>query len=129
VSLGLTGQALGFLDAAPSGTLPGGGTLDLFWDPRLAVSAGPVARLDHEVAPGWTVTGRIAPGLALVDERGTSGFDLVPHLATEAGLVHEGSRVRAALDVFLYQGQFDGYRSYGMRLTVGALTLPTVGGS
>jgi tetratricopeptide (TPR) repeat protein len=129
VSLGLTGQALGFLDAAPSGTLPGGGTLDLFWDPRLAVSAGPFARLDHEVAPGWTVTGRIAPGLALVDERGTSGFDLVPHLATEAGLVHEGSRVRAALDVFLYQGQFDGYRSYGMRLTVGALTLPTLGGS
>jgi len=131
VSLGVSAQALGFLDPAPSAapSAPGGPALRLFWDPRLAASLGPLVQLDHELTPQWKVTGRLAPGLALVDERGTASRQFVPHVGAEGGVTHEGKRVRASLELFFYQGQFDGYRSYGARLTLGTLALPALGGS
>lgn len=129
LSLGLTARALTFVDAAPAVTAPGSGTRPLFWDPRAAVSVGPFARLEHDLSTAWKVTGQLNPGLALVDERGARSSELVPHMSAEAGMLHEGPRMRAALDLFYYQGQFDGYRTYGLRLTVGARGILTSGGS
>ncbi len=119
-TLGLTGGSLVFTGAAPVTTLPGGGTRRLFWDPRLVVSAGPYAQLTRDLSTYWKVTGRLGPGIALIDERGAAGAVLVPHVSAEAGVRREGARFWTALDLFYYQGQFDGYRTYGARLSVSA---------
>jgi hypothetical protein len=118
-TLGLAAGVLTFLDPAPTVTV-GTGTLRLFWDPRSAFSASPYVRLDREVSPGWYVTGRLAPGVAILDERASAGAQVVPQIGAEAGVRRDGTRVRAALDLFYYQGQFDGYRTYGARVSLGA---------
>ena len=119
--VGLATRALTFTDAAPR-TAEGPDGRALFWDPRAAFSAGPYASLAHEISPSWRLSVRLTPGLALIDERQPSaaGYDLVPHVSVETGLRHEGRRLWTSLDLFYYQGQFDGYRSYGARVTVGA---------
>ena len=119
-TIGLATQSLVFSHAAPVTALPGGGTRRLFWDPSLVVSIGPYAQLTRDLTTYWKVTGRLGPGIALIDERGTPGSDLVPHFSAEAGVRREGSRFWTALDLFYYQGQFDGYRTYGARLTLHA---------
>jgi len=120
VTLGLATRALSFTRGAPVTALPGGGTLRLFWDPRLVVTAGPYAQLTRDLSPAWKLTGRLGPGVALIDERGGAGSAWVPHVSAEAGLRREGERFWTALDLFYYQGQFDGYRTYGARLTLSA---------
>jgi predicted Zn-dependent protease len=129
LTLGLSTRALTFTYAAPL-TDAGPGARPLFWDPRAALSAGPFASLTHEISPVWRVTGRLTPGLALLDERrpGDDGYDLVPHVSAEAGIRHEG-RLSTALELFYYQGQFDGYRSYGARLTISASEASASGGT
>jgi hypothetical protein len=52
----------------------------------------------------------------------------VPHVSAEAGIRHEG-RLSTALELFYYQGQFDGYRSYGARLTISASEASASGGT
>jgi tetratricopeptide (TPR) repeat protein len=121
LTLGLSGRAMGYTDSAP--VVPDPLTSvdrHLFWDPRLTLSVGPFARLSHELSSVWRVTGSLGPGLAFIDERTASGWDVVPHVSAEAGLRREGSRFWTALDLFFYQGQFDGYRMYGARLTFSA---------
>ena len=118
-TLGLTGGSLVFTGAAPVTALPGGGTRRLFWDPNLVVSIGPYAQLTRDLSTYWKVTGRLGPGVAFIDERGSAG-SLVPHVSAEAGVRREGARFWTAFDLFYYQGQFDGYRTYGARLTVSA---------
>jgi hypothetical protein len=120
VTLGLSTGALAFADAAPVTSLPGGGTLRVFWDPNLVVSAGPYVQLRRDISSSWTLSGRLGPGVALIDERGVNGSDVVPHVSAEAGVRREGARFWTALDLFYYQGQFDGYRTYGARLTLSA---------
>jgi predicted Zn-dependent protease len=126
LTVGLTARGLTFTDEAPSTTT---GAV-LFWDPAAAVSAAPYARLSHEISPSWRVTGTLSPGLALIDERrpADTGFELVPHVAADVGLRHEG-RLSTALELFYYQGQFTGYRSYGARVTVRAADLSGLEGA
>ena len=128
LTVGLTTRALTFSRAAPVTDLPGGGSRRLFWDPSLVVSAGPYARLTRDLSATWSVTGTLGPGIALIDERGAPGTDLVPHISAEAGVRREGARYWTALDVFYYQGQFDGYRTYGARLTLSARDFSSLGG-
>ena len=73
------------------------------------------------MGPGWGLRARLEPSLAWIDERERPGFDLVPHISAEAGFTHTGSRFQTGLDVFYYQGRFDGYRAYGLRMTFSAI--------
>jgi len=116
----MTARAGGLTRAAPVTTLAGGGARRLFWDPSLVMSVAPYAQLTWEVAGDWQVVGRLGPGIAWIQERGAVSLDLVPQLAAEAGVRRETERLSAALDLFYSQAQFDGYRSYGARITVGA---------
>jgi hypothetical protein len=69
------------------------------------------------MGPGWAFRSRINPSFAFIDERTRRGFQNVPHFSAEAGFSHVGDRFQAALDGFYYQGRFDGYRAYGLRLS------------
>lgn len=120
VTLGLATRALGFTRGAPVTSLAGGGVLRLFWDPYMVLSAGPFAQLTRDLATNWRLTGRVGPGVAFIDERGVGEAAWVPHVSAEAGVRREGARFWTALDLFYYQGQFDGYRTYGARLTLSA---------
>jgi thioredoxin-like negative regulator of GroEL len=113
---------------APRTTLPGGGSARLFWDPNLVVSFAPYAQLTRAVAEDWQLRGRLAPGLAWIDERGPGASDLVPHIAAEAGVRRASERLSATLDLFYSQGQFDGYRAYGARISLSARDVGSAGG-
>ncbi|MGD8287609.1 MAG: hypothetical protein PVI31_03160, partial [Gemmatimonadota bacterium] len=76
----------------------------------------------------WSMTGSLGPGIAFIDERTAPGWDVVPHVSAEAGLRREGERFWTSLDFFFYQGQFDGYRMYGARLSVSARDWSRIGG-
>jgi len=106
---------------APHAPLATGGSRRLFWDPRFMVAGGPYTRIARDLSESWTATARLFPGVALVEERGAAGSDLVPHLTAEAGARWEGMRLSASLDLFYSQGRFDGYRAYGARISVSAL--------
>jgi hypothetical protein len=126
--IGATTRVLVVSRPAPRAPLPGGGSRRLFWDPRLVLAAGPYAQLVHASTGSWTTTARLVPGVAVIDERGAAGTEFVPHLAAEAGLRWDRPRVSAALDLFYGQGQFDGYRAYGARLSVSARDLSSPAG-
>jgi hypothetical protein len=113
--LGLTARALSY--SKPSPVL---GDLRLFWDPNALVAGGVYVQWDQDLTGQWTVRGRLNPSLALIDERTPGGFETVPHVSAEAGLSHKGGRFHTALDAFYYQGRFDGYQAYGLRLSVSA---------
>lgn len=127
LTLGLTARAMGYTSSGP--VVTDSVTHRLFWDPRLALSAGPFVRVGHDLSEQWKVTGSLAPGVAFLDERGRTGWDVVPHLSAEAGLRREGERFWTALDLFFYQGQFDGYRMYGARFSVSARDWSSLGGA
>jgi hypothetical protein len=132
LTLGVATRALTFTRSAPpGGDAASGNVRPLFWDPEAAVSAGPYVQLGRDLSTRWRLSGRINPGLALIDERRSqvSGYDFVPHVSAEAGVRREGARFSTALDVFYYQGQFDGYRTYGARLSVSARDLSTLRGA
>jgi tetratricopeptide (TPR) repeat protein len=129
LTFGLSGRALGFTGSAPTVPDPSiSADRHLFWDPRLAISTGPFARLAHELSTTWRMTGSLSPGVAFIDERTAAGWDVVPHVSAEAGLRREGSRFWTALDFFFYQGQFDGYRMYGARVSISARDWSSLGG-
>lgn len=115
--LGLDARAMRFTDPAPR--IDGRG---LFWDPDRVASAGLVARWEQALSDRWGWTASLRPGLAHLAERRTDGTELVPHLSAEASLLHTGERFRTELGAFYLQSRFDGYRSYGLRLSVGATT-------
>lgn len=116
LSLGATGRVMGYSN--PSPVVDG---IRLFWDPSALYSAGVYAGWSREVRAEWSLRARFQPSLAWIDERQQVGFELVPHLSAEAGFTHTGSRFRTGLDVFYYQGRFDGYRAYGLRMTFSAI--------
>jgi hypothetical protein len=127
-TLGLTTRAVGY--SAPGPVLTDTATSTerrFFWDPRLALSAGPFVRVRYDLSERWQASGMVGPGIAFLDERTSPGWDVVPHVSAEAGIRREGARFWAALDFFYYQGQFDGYRSYGARLTLSARDWSTLG--
>ncbi|MGW8266093.1 MAG: tetratricopeptide repeat protein [Longimicrobiales bacterium] len=92
----------------------------LFWDPRGVVAGGVFAQWTPKLAEDWRLDTRFNPSMAFIDERTSSGYDLVPHLSAELGISHLGRRFLSSLDAFYYQGRFDGYRAYGMRVSISA---------
>jgi hypothetical protein len=84
------------------------------------LATGIYAQWDKGLAESWNLRARLNPSLAFIDERTVRGFEAVPHLSAEAGLSYLGSRLRTTLDAFYYQGRFDGYQAYGLRLSVNA---------
>jgi hypothetical protein len=113
--VGLNTRALAYTRPAP--VMDG---IRLFWDPRGVVAGGVFAQWTREVRDGWRLNTRFNPSLAFIDERRGAGYDIVPHLSAEAGLSHIGSRFLTNLDAFYYQGRFDGYRAFGLRLSFSA---------
>lgn len=129
VRLGFSTSALSYLSPGPVVTDTVSSVEQrLFWDPRASISFGPFARMEHDLSESWKLTGRLAPGVAAVDERSSSGWDVIPQLSADAGMRWEGSRLWTALDLFYYQGRFEGYRMYGARLTVSARDWTRLGG-
>jgi tetratricopeptide (TPR) repeat protein len=120
LTLGLSARAMGYTSSGPVVTDSSSVQRRLFWDPRMALSTGPFARISSDLSDRWRLTGSLAPGIAFLDERGSTGWDVVPHVSAEAGVRREGERFWTALDLFFYQGQFDGYRMYGARLSLSA---------
>jgi len=109
--LGISGRALTYSDAAPvSEGRP------LFWDPEAVWSLGAYAQMDRLLAPGWELRGRLGPALAWIDERSEPGYQRVPHVSAEGGLTRREGRLSTSMDLFYYQGRFDGYRAWGARL-------------
>lgn len=115
LTLGVTARALAY--TGPSPVVDG---LRLYWDPNALFSGGLFAQLEKDLAPAWTLRGRVNPSLAFIDERSRRGFERVPHFSAEAGLSYLGGRFRATVDAFYYQGRFDGYNAYGLRVGLGA---------
>jgi hypothetical protein len=120
VGMGLTWggelRTLLFTEAAPEM-----GGRPLFWDPEGVVSAGPYLALDRSISSTWRVRGRLAAGAALLDEARIDEPDWAPQLAAEGGLGYDGSWLRATGDLFYLQGQFRGYRSWGLRLRLSSV--------
>jgi tetratricopeptide (TPR) repeat protein len=112
-SLGVSSLGAGYSRAAPT---PGGARL--FWDPATVVAAGPLARLRANPSPRWETSIQVSPGLALIDERGPGGFESVPQLSADARAEYTGRRFRSAIDVFFSQARLEGYRVYGIRVSL-----------
>jgi len=113
--LGINGRAVSYSSASP--------VLDdlrLFWDPDAVFAGGLYAQWDQDLAESWNLRARLNPSFAFIDERTAKGFELVPHLSAEAGISYQTGRFRTNMDAFYYQGRFDGYRAYGLRLSVSA---------
>jgi tetratricopeptide (TPR) repeat protein len=104
-------RALLFTEAAPEM-----GGRPLFWDPEGVVSGGPYLALDRPISSAWRIRGRLAAGAALLDEARIDEPAWAPQLAAEGGVGYDGSGLRATADLFYLQGQFRGYRSWGLRL-------------
>jgi hypothetical protein len=115
LTVGLNTRALTYTRPAP---LVDG--VRLFWDPRGVVASGLFAQWARELRDDWSLSTRVNPSLAFIDERKGAGYELVPHFSAEAGLFHRGRRFISSMDAFYYQGRFDGYRAYGVRLSISA---------
>jgi tetratricopeptide (TPR) repeat protein len=114
LTLGLTGRALTYSDAAPTS-----GGLPLYWDPEVSVSTGLYAQYARPLFTWWELSARMNPGVAWIDER-TGGGEFVPDLSGSLGLVREGARYRTAIEFSYGQGRFTGYRSWGVNVSFGA---------
>ena len=108
--LGLDVRGLGFTQAAP---VLGG--RPLFWDPAGMVSVGPFARWERGLGGPWSLRSRLGGGVALLNERRTDGWTTSPQLNGELGLGFDGPSIRSSLDLFYLQGQFEGWRAWGLR--------------
>jgi hypothetical protein len=113
--IGVNGRGMLFTRASP--VVDG---VRLFWDPRSVMAGGVYGYLEEEVTDRWTVTARLNPGIAFLRERTGAGSGTVAHLSAETGFSHRGDQLRTNLDLFFHQGRFDGYRAFGMRLSLQA---------
>lgn len=111
VTLGLATRGLRYMDPSPQI-----GVGSLYWDPSASVSVGPYAQLDRALGTWWTLSARVNPGVALLDERRVEGTELVPDLAGNLTLRREGARYLTRVELFYGQGRFTGYRSFGLNL-------------
>ena len=115
VTAGVTARALSY--NGPSPLVDG---LRLYWDPRALFAGGLFAEVERPLTPNWALRGRVNPSLAFIDERNGAGLEGLPHLSAEMGLSYLGRRFRTTVDAFYYQGRFDGYNAYGLRVSLGA---------
>ncbi len=113
VTWGAQLRALLFTDEAPvSGGRP------LFWDPEGVVSGGPFMGLRQILSPEWTLRARAGAGAAYLDEARLDNATWAPQLDLLLGIDYGGSRLRGEAEAFYLQGQFQGYRSWGIRFRV-----------
>jgi tetratricopeptide (TPR) repeat protein len=115
LTLGVTARALTYTGASPAVE-----ELRLFWDPKALFSGGLFAQVEKDLTDSWTLRARVSPSLAFIDERAQRGFQRVPHLAAEAGFSYVGRNLGADVGAFYYQGRFDGYNAYGLRMGLSA---------
>jgi hypothetical protein len=113
-AVALTSQALAFASAAPRV-----GSRRLYWDPRAFVAGGVQLEARSPRAGDWEVYGRVTPGVGLVRERTVAEFDLVPQLATEAGVGYDTSRVLFAASLAYLRGREGAYNSLGANVSLG----------
>ncbi len=113
--LGFNARALTFTRPSPAPN-----DIRLFWDPRGMAAGGIYARMERPLGDEWRWNLRVNPGMAYIDERRGAGSSFVPHFSSEGGLAYLGQRFRTSVDLFYYQGRFDGYRAYGMRISISA---------
>jgi tetratricopeptide (TPR) repeat protein len=135
LTIGISGDALTYTNAAPDTVIvrlfnaaPDTVRARLFWDPKAVFSLGVYAQWSRSLGERWDVSGRVAPSFALIDERNGPGFTRVPHISADGGLTYHAGGVSTKLDIFYYQGRFNGYRAYGARLSVSATDLFRRGG-
>lgn len=114
-SSGLSLRALGYSDAAPTTT-----ARPLYWDPELALAAGPFLQWQEAVGALWRVEARATPGVGLIRERISGDNQVVPDLSGTLRAVRDGARYRTLVEVTYGQGRFDGYRSFGLNLSFSA---------
>lgn len=106
-------RALLFTEEAPvSGGRP------LFWDPEGVVSGGPFMGLRQILSPSWTLRARAGAGAAYLDEARLDSPTWAPQLDLLLGLDYGGPRLRGEAEAFYLQGQFQGYRSWGVRFRI-----------
>ena len=110
LSVGWSALALTYRDASPDV-----GGLRLFWDPATALATGPLATVRLEESDGWSLSARVNPGIATIDERDTDGFQTVPQLSGDVRLELKGSTLDSTIDLFYSQARVDGYRTLGVR--------------
>ncbi len=113
-SVAATSQALAFSSAAPSL-----GTRRVYWDPQVFVAGGIQLEARAPTGGAWDVYGRVTPGVGLVQERAATGVDLVPQLATEAGVAYQTPRVVFAAGLAYLRGREGAYNSIGANLSLG----------
>ena len=98
---------------------PVSGGRPLFWDPERALSGGPFVGLRRILTPEWTLRARAGAGAAFMNEARIDGPTWAPQLDLLAGLDYAGTRFRGEAELFYLQGQFQGYRSWGVRFRIG----------
>ncbi|MDH3568925.1 MAG: hypothetical protein OER89_01945, partial [Gemmatimonadota bacterium] len=113
-TIALTSQALAFTTAAP--TL---GSRRLYWDPQAFVAGGLQFEARSPTAGVWNVYGRVTPGVGLVKERTAAGLDLVPQLATEAGVGYDTPRIAFMAGLAYLRGREGEYNSLGANVSLG----------
>lgn len=68
------------------------------------------------LSPEWTLRARAGAGAAYMNEARLNATTWAPQLDLLVGLDYGGPRMRGEVEAFYLQGQFQGYRSWGVRL-------------
>lgn len=106
-------RALVFTEAAPvSAGRP------LFWDPEGVIAGGPFVGLHQILSPAWTLRARAGAGAAVMNEARLDDAAWAPQIDLLVGLDYGGVRLRSEAELFYLQGQFQGYRSWGVRFRI-----------
>lgn len=123
VSVGIATRGVLFSEAAPDPA-----AFPLYWDPNASVSLGPVLQYSRRIDDTWQVLAQANPGIAFLDERRSTGSEILPDLAGNAGVVREGGRFRTAVDIYYGQGRLTGYKSLGINVSLSAVSRTAGGG-
>ena len=70
------------------------------------------------LSPEWTLRARASAGAAYVNEARLDDASWAPQIDLLLGLDYGGARLRGETDIFYLQGQFQGYRSWGVRFRI-----------
>jgi hypothetical protein len=107
-----------------SGEAPMAAGRPLFWDPERMMAAAPFVGVRQILSPEWTLRARASAGAAYMDEARLETAVWAPQIDVLLGLDYGGPGLRSETELFYLQGQFQGYRSWGVRFRIA----PGVGG-
>jgi hypothetical protein len=111
VSAALASQFASFTGEAPN--LQG---RRLYWDPNAFWSNGLQFEVRTRSVAPWSLYARITPGVALVNERGTTELSFIPQLGSEVGVGYESERILFGTDASYGRGREGDYHSYALNL-------------